>query len=95
MGKVILSGYIVVPDEDLESVKEQLPQHIALTRDEPGCLVFDVQLDGDSNNRYNVYEEFRDMSAFELHQERVKCSSWGEVTKNVSRHYTVSEEGGV
>ena len=90
MSKVVLSGYILVPDKDLPVVLQQLPAHIRATRDEPGCLTFDVDQDADNANKFVVYEEFVDAEAFESHQRRAKASSWGRVTGNVERRYQVT-----
>ena len=90
MSKVILSGYIIVPNDDLESVEQALILHTQLTLAEAGCLIFEVIKDVNDPNRYSVYEEFIDQAAFEDHQTRVKNSHWGKVTVNVERHYQVS-----
>lgn len=90
MSKVILCGYIVVPDSELESVKLELARHIKLTKKEPGCIVFNVTQCVEVPHRFEVYEEFVDETAFELHQKRVQASRWGEVTKNVLRHYNIA-----
>lgn len=90
MEKVILQGYIEVPESELESVLAALPRHIELTRAEPGCLLFNVERDPMVNNRFLVYEEFASQEAFDQHQARVKASYWGAVTTNVARHYTVT-----
>ena len=87
---VTLSGYIEVPDADLEAVLEYLPRHIELTLKEPGCLSFQVVRCPMNANRFNVKEEFEDQEAFEAHQARIRNSEWGAVTKNVPRHYTVT-----
>jgi autoinducer 2-degrading protein len=87
--KVILEGYILVPGADLPSVIEELPNHIRLTLQEEGCLVFEVLPEKEDASRFRVYEEFSDGRSFELHQERVIGSRWGEVTANVERHYQV------
>lgn len=42
MSKVILKGFILVPEEELETVKSALPIHMRLTKSEAGCLVFQV-----------------------------------------------------
>lgn len=70
-------------------VLDALPNHIALTRKENGCLVFNVTLDEYNTSRFNVYEEFEDKESFEHHQDRVRTSKWAEITKNVRRHYTI------
>ncbi|WP_137168985.1 putative quinol monooxygenase [Marinomonas sp. FW-1] len=91
MSKVTLSGHIEVPTEDLDAVLAELPNHIALTHQEAGCIAFTVTQDSDNPQRFDVYEEFTDKVAFEKHQTRVKASHWGQVTKNVERFYTVTE----
>lgn len=88
---VILKGFIIVQDMDLEIVKLELPFHCELTRKEPGCLVFEVTPNESNKNRFDVYEEFSSKAAFEAHQARVKNSRWGQVTKNVERHYEIVE----
>ena len=88
--KTTLQGFIVVPDSDLEAVIAALPNHIHLTRKEPGCLVFNVTQDPSHPTRFDVYEEFVDQEAFETHQARVRDSDWGRVTVGVERHYTIS-----
>jgi quinol monooxygenase YgiN len=90
MSKVTLSGYITVPAEDLEAVLRELPNHITLTHQESGCLVFTVTRDSKHLHRFDVYEEFTDKAAFEKHQARVQASQWGQITKNVERFYTVT-----
>lgn len=91
MPKLTLQGCIHVPDADLESVQAALPNHIALTLKEEGCLVFKVTQDKANKNVFNVHEEFVNRNAFETHQQRVKTSHWGQVTMNVERQYQITE----
>jgi len=71
LSKVTLKGFITVPDSDISGVLNELPNHIALTRKEAGCLVFNVTQDENDRFRFNVYEEFEDKQSFERHQNRV------------------------
>ena len=89
MSKIILKGTILVPDADLEIVRKELIIHTELTRQESGCLIFEVSQDNNNANKFTVYEEFVSKSAFASHQQRVKTSNWGKVTKRVERHYQV------
>lgn len=96
MSKVTLSGFILVPEQDLEIVKSELVNHRQLTLEESGCIMFSVieSKDNESKDnhlRFDVYEEFTDKAAFEHHQKRVKASHWGKVTANVERHYEIFE----
>jgi len=87
---VTLTGHIKVPEIDLDVVRAELATHIALTRDEPGCLVFDVKADSDDPTIFHVYEQFSDPMSFTAHQERVRSSEWGFITANAKRHYEIS-----
>ncbi|MBF9000524.1 MULTISPECIES: putative quinol monooxygenase [Vibrio] len=90
MQSIILQGYIVVPGAELAAVQAELPTHIALTRAEAGCIEFHVTPHPEQACRFDVYEVFVDQAAFMAHQHRVKQSHWGQVTKNVARHYSVT-----
>ena len=87
MSKVILKGYVLVADADLAAVKRELVNHIELTRQEEGCLVFEVSQDNENKNRFNVYEEFTSQGAFTIHQQRVSISEWGKVSSRLEKHY--------
>jgi len=91
MNKIVLKGYIIVPNSDLPAVKEELYVHIDLTRNEKGCLVFEVTQDEIEKNKFHVYEEFISQATFDSHQQRVRNSKWGLVTKNVERFYEITE----
>lgn len=91
MPPITLQGYIVVPEGDLDNVLEELPNHIALTRQEPGCQDFMVKQDLNNPNLFHVYETFANRQAFEAHQRRITSSDWAQATTNVERFYEISE----
>ncbi|WP_299597574.1 antibiotic biosynthesis monooxygenase [uncultured Microbulbifer sp.] len=91
MSKVILEGYLLVSELDLEAVLNELPIHINLTRKESGCLRFIVEQDAVNNNRFNVYEEFSSRETFNEHQDRVRGSKWGQVSSGAERYYQIFE----
>ncbi len=90
MANVTLRGHIIVSDADLDVVKVALITHIDLTRQEEGCITFEVTQDSNNANRFDVYEEFTDKESFEKHQERVRNSEWGVTTVNVERFYKIT-----
>lgn len=67
MGKVFLEGYLEVPADRVEAVQAALPDHIALTRAEPGCLAFSVARSPEDPTRFLVSETFADQAAFDAH----------------------------
>ena len=43
---IVLEGHIKVPVDDLETIKNNLNEHIQNTLNEDGCLEFTVERDG-------------------------------------------------
>ena len=84
---IVLEGHIKVPVDELETIKNNLNEHIQNTLNKDGCLEFTVEQDGIDECIFNVFEKFRDSGAFDAHQQRVRTSYWGAITKNVKRVY--------
>jgi quinol monooxygenase YgiN len=70
-------------------VQAHLPEHIARTRAEPGCLSFTVEPAADLV--WTVAEDFVDRAAFAAHQARVQASDWGRATREIRRDYAITE----
>ena len=92
MTKIYLNGYMDVPEDALDDVNLALKEHVRLTKLEEGCEKFEVKLSDTKTGRFEVSEIFSSKENFAVHQERVKNSNWGEITKNYSRHYKVEEK---
>lgn len=91
-GRVALTGQLVCSSAaEQDTVLRHLPLHIELSRNEPGCRVFEVRPTVDPFV-WQVDEEFTDAEAFAAHQDRVRQSAWGRVTAGIERRYTF--EGG-
>lgn len=90
MSEVTLMGHIIVPVSALDVVEAELPTHIQLTRDEPGCIEFSVTQDKTTPTIFYVSERFESPAAFAHHQNRVRTSKWGAITTDVARHYTIT-----
>lgn len=89
MTKVILEGCIIVPTAELASVSKALETHIELTRQESGCLAFEITQDTTNPNKFFIFEEFANKAAFAFHQKRASESEWGVISKNVKRDYQI------
>lgn len=88
-GAVELTGRLVCGDlDEAAAVRRHLPEHVALTRAEPGCLRFEVEPTEDPLV-WTVSELFVDRAAFDTHQARVRSSPWSEATSGVARDYVV------
>ncbi|WP_332874013.1 putative quinol monooxygenase [Amphritea pacifica] len=86
---VRLTGFIRVPESDLDAVIRELMHHQQLTLSEPGCLRFEVTQCQTDPCRFDVFEEFSDSDSFQAHQVRTRSSYWAQVTANAERNYQV------
>ncbi|WP_253279547.1 putative quinol monooxygenase [Loktanella sp. 3ANDIMAR09] len=77
------------PPDRRDAVRAALPAHIALTRQETGCITFDVA--ETTPGVFTVSETFADQAAFDTHQQRAGASEWAEVTAGLPRNYTVTK----
>jgi quinol monooxygenase YgiN len=93
---IFLSGRLICTDEqEAETVHHHLPDHLCLTRAEPGCLRFDITATTDPLI-WRVDESFVDQAAFDAHQTRTKASPWFAATGQIRRDFkltTASDHG--
>lgn len=89
MTKIHLTGTLTCAQGDAPAVRAALPDHIRLTRAEPGCEAFDIT--ETAPGQFSVAERFTDRAAFEAHQTRTRASDWFRITGHMTRDFTVTE----
>jgi quinol monooxygenase YgiN len=88
MSGVRLTGQLVCADQDqARIVLEHLPEHLRLTRAEPGCVSFSVTPTAHPLI-WRVEEHFENETVFRAHQERARHSRWGRMTAGIERRYS-------
>ena len=86
-----LSGRLICTTRtEAQAVLLHLPDHIRLTRAEPGCLSFEVTQDSDPLI-WQVAECFTDQTAYDAHQARTRASEWFTATQAIRREYQITE----
>ncbi len=89
---VRLTGRLICASpEEAERVAQHLAAHVALTRDEPGCLAFSVRPTGDPLI-WQVDEVFADRAAFDAHQARTRASDWFARIGHIRREFAVTQD---
>ena len=82
---ITLSGRLIcATEEEAARVRTHLPEHLRLTRAEPGCLRFTVE-PTDDPMVWQVEEAFTDAAAFGHHQARSRESRWAAATAGIRR----------
>lgn len=90
MAHISLTGQLIcATPADAAIVTRYLPDHIALSRAEPGCLSFSVTQTAPLI--WQVDETFTNRAAFDAHQTRTRASAWFHATAHIPRAFTVSE----
>lgn len=83
-----LTGTLRIPKDLQSELLPLLDDHIAATRDEPGCRSFDVTQDKNDPETFHLAEIFDDEDAFAFHQKRGGASPWGIAAKDLERDFT-------
>lgn len=88
---VHLQGRLICQTEaEAALVHQYLPDHIRLSRAEPGCLSFDVPQV--SAMIWEVRESFATRAAFDAHQTRTRASEWYRQSAHIAREYQITED---
>ncbi|MDQ1900064.1 GNAT family N-acetyltransferase [Paracoccus sp. WLY502] len=82
-----LTGRLVCQDAgQMMTALSLLPEHLRLSREEPGCLRFDLWQDEDPLI-WNLSELFIDAEAFAAHGARTADSAWGRESAGIGRDF--------
>lgn len=88
-GEVRLTGRLICASQDeADVVRTHLPEHVRLTRAEPGCFSFVVEATADPMI-WSVAEHFQDKAAFAHHQSRTAVSAWAAATAGIKRDFQI------
>ncbi len=90
-GRVRLTGVLHAPAGRRAEVAA-LPEHVAASRAEPGCLAFSVTPAPEDETRLRVAELFVSQAPFAAHQRRAAASSRGRITRELRRNYEIVTE---
>jgi quinol monooxygenase YgiN len=94
MSHVILTGFLICRSlAEADRIAALLPEHVRLTRAEPGCLAFEVVRSMADPVRFAVREVFASRADFEAHRARAEASLWGRSTRGIPRDYVLTEGG--
>ncbi len=86
-----VTGKIWATSQDMaDRIAAGLPEHIRLSRAEPGNVSFNIT-QGDDAWTWIVDEEFTDADAFKAHGARMANSAWANAAQGIERDITVKD----
>jgi quinol monooxygenase YgiN len=70
MGRMltVIAHYLAQPGQ-ADEIAEVLTRHASASREEPGCLEFEVFRSSDQPDRFVLVEQYLDEAAFQAHRE--------------------------
>lgn len=84
-GQIALSVKLICADmEQMKIALNHLPEHVALSRAEPGCLFF-ATAQSDDPLIWQIEELYADEAALDAHKERLASSTWAKVSAQLKR----------
>ena len=90
MPRVHVTGLLICRSlEESDRAAAALPEHIRLSRAEPGCLKFEVLRSAADPCRFALQEIFRSPEDFDAHQNRTRASDWWTATQHIPREFEI------
>ena len=87
-----LTGTLTCPMPDDQIIAgTYLPDHISLSRAEPGCITFNAVQTADPAV-WQIDESYRDQAAFDAHQTRNRASVWWRMSQSMVRDFRITED---
>ncbi|MDV7141663.1 antibiotic biosynthesis monooxygenase [Tropicimonas sp. TH_r6] len=88
---MIVTGYLDAPEERADEIATAFEDHARLSRQEPGCELFEVNQDSAIVGRFHINERYTDADALEAHKDRMASSDWARVSAGLTRNIDVRE----
>jgi quinol monooxygenase YgiN len=89
---VTLTGFLICRTlEESDRVSHLLPEHVRLTREEMGCLSYEVYRSMADPVCFAVRAVYRDRDSLAAHQVRAGDTDWGRATKGATRDFRLTE----
>jgi quinol monooxygenase YgiN len=83
MSKIAIIGEFTTKPGAFDEFYGLMLKHAAASRDEPGCLRFDVVVPFKSENRLLIYEMYEDQAALDGHAGTERIKAHREKTKDI------------
>ena len=90
MSKIAIVGDITTKPGSFDEYFELMKIHAAASRDEPGCLRFDLVVPLKGENRVLFYELYEDRPSFDAHASTDRIKAHGAKTKEMLENRTIN-----
>ncbi len=91
MTKLTIVAHIKVKDNKVDFVRNELLKLIDITRNEKGCINYDLHQDNMNAAHFMFYENWESWEDWQKHRYNSHMKNFREVTKNAVEEFLVNE----
>lgn len=91
MTKLTIVANIVAKDDNIELVKAELLKLIDITRDEEGCINYDLHQDNEHPAHFTFYENWVSRELWQTHMANTHLAAYMAATEGAVENFTLNE----
>ncbi len=91
MTKLTIIANIHANPEKIELVKEELLKLIQITRDEEGCINYDLHQDNENPAHFTFYENWESKELWQIHMNNQHLADYMKATEGCVENFTINE----
>lgn len=91
MNKLTIVSNIIANEDKIELVKNELLKLIPITRDEEGCINYDLYQDNENPAHFTFYENWETKELWEIHMNNTHLSEYMKATEWSVTSFTINQ----
>ncbi|MEN1729732.1 MAG: putative quinol monooxygenase [Pseudomonadota bacterium] len=91
MAYLTITGNILAKSAHLDTVKSELRKLVSMTRQEQGCIQYDLHQDNDNPNYFMFYENWETRELWQAHMENSHIQAYLKATEGMIEKFWLHE----
>ncbi|WP_394131941.1 putative quinol monooxygenase [Shewanella maritima] len=91
MSKLTIIANIIAKQDNIEHVKAELIKLIAITRQEQGCINYDLHQDNENPAHFTFYENWTSRELWQTHMNNQHLANYMAATDGCVEQFTLNE----
>ena len=91
MAQLAIVANIIAKADKVELVKTELLKLIDITREEQGCINYDLHQDNENKNHFMFYENWESRELWQTHMGNKHLADYIEATENAVEEFILNE----
>lgn len=91
MSKLTIVANITAHDDQIELVKAELLKLISITREESGCVNYNLHQDNENPAHFLFYENWQSRELWQTHMGNTHLQQYMQATEGAVKEFTLNE----